>query len=96
MNILHWMAYSWHYTTAAEAICPDIHYHELSFGSVVVAPEGCPNGLWCVPVYRFYEFRQGIHFYAANQTEATTVNNYHYQTYRYEATAGYVVINRDY
>ncbi len=42
-----------------------------------------------VPVHRFYKFRQGVHFYTNNQTEATYLNNNAYATYRYEGVAYY-------
>jgi hypothetical protein len=42
-----------------------------------------------MPVHRFYNFKQGVHFYTANQTEATHVNNTMGHTYRYEGVAYY-------
>ena len=39
------------------------------------------------PVYRFYNFIQGVHFYTANQAEATNVNNNMPATYRYEGVS---------
>ncbi len=46
-----------------------------------------------VPVYRFYDFQNGTHFYTSNQTEATQVNNTEYTTYRYEGIAYYDIAN---
>ena len=43
-----------------------------------------------IPVYRFYDFLNGSHFYTANQAEATNVNNNMYTTYTYEGVAFYV------
>jgi hypothetical protein len=43
------------------------------------------------PMYRFYNYRQGVHFYTANQAEATYVNDKLYGTYRYEGVAYYVI-----
>ena len=42
-----------------------------------------------VPVYRFYDFQNGTHFYTTNQAEATQVNNTEYTTYQYEGIVGY-------
>lgn len=46
-----------------------------------------------VPVYRFYDFINGSHFYTTNQQEATTINNTEYNTYRYEGISYYDVAN---
>lgn len=40
-----------------------------------------------IPVHRFYNFRQGVHFYTANQAEATNINNNLNHTYKYEGVA---------
>jgi len=42
-----------------------------------------------LPVHRFYNFKQGVHFYTINQAEATNVNNNLYNTYKYEGVAYY-------
>ncbi len=43
-----------------------------------------------IPVHRFYNFRQGVHFYTANQAEATFLNDNRASTYRYEGIAYYL------
>ncbi len=43
------------------------------------------------PVHRFYNFRKGVHFYTANQSEASYVNDNLYATYRYEGVGYYVI-----
>lgn len=45
------------------------------------------------PVHRFYKFKQGVHFFTSNQTEATTVNNMMGGTYRYEGVSYYNIRN---
>lgn len=40
-----------------------------------------------IPVYRFYNFKQGVHFYTSNQAEATYVNNNLGHTFKYEGVA---------
>ncbi len=42
-----------------------------------------------VPVHRFYNFQNGVHFYTANQNEATQVNNSLTHIYRYEGISYY-------
>lgn len=42
-----------------------------------------------LPVHRFYNFKQGVHFYTINQNEATNVNNNLFTTFRYEGIAYY-------
>ena len=42
------------------------------------------------PVHRFYNFKQGVHFYTSNQSEATVVNSTLGDTYRYEGISYYV------
>jgi hypothetical protein len=42
-----------------------------------------------VPVYRFYNFLQGAHFYTADQSEASYVNDNLWHTFRYEGIAYY-------
>lgn len=39
------------------------------------------------PVYRFYNFKQGVHFYTANDAERRVVQNNYASTYRYEGIA---------
>lgn len=46
-----------------------------------------------VPVYRFYDFQNGTHFYTSNQAEATQVNDTEYTTYQYEGIAYYDIAN---
>lgn len=43
-----------------------------------------------VALHRFYNKKNGTHFYTANQAEATYVNDNLYATYRYEGIAAYV------
>lgn len=43
--------------------------------------------------HRFYKFQQGVHFYTINQTEASQINNYQYNTYRYEGATHYLIRN---
>lgn len=42
-----------------------------------------------IPVHRFYNFKQGVHFYTSNQAEATNINNNLYTTFRYEGVSYY-------
>lgn len=42
-----------------------------------------------IPVHRFYNYVQGVHFFTANQTEATYVNDHLGYLYRYEGIAFY-------
>lgn len=49
-----------------------------------------------IPVYRFYNFKQGVHFYTANQYEASNVNNDQSSTYRYEGVSYYTYANQEY
>jgi hypothetical protein len=51
-------------------------------------PDLAPPGM--IPVHRFYNFIQGVHFYTANQAEATNVNDNLSHIYRYEGVAYYV------
>jgi hypothetical protein len=44
-----------------------------------------------IPVHRFYNFLQGVHFYTADQAEATYVNDNLWGTFRYEGIAYYVL-----
>lgn len=44
-------------------------------------------------VHRFYKFRQGVHFYTSNQSEASNVNENQSHTYRYEGVSYYNIIN---
>lgn len=39
------------------------------------------------PFHRFYNFKNGTHFYTSNQAEASQVNDTMYNTYRYEGVA---------
>ena len=41
-------------------------------------------------MHRFYNYRQGVHFYTANQAEATFLNDNRAGTYRYEGVAYYL------
>ena len=42
------------------------------------------------PVHRFYNTQQGVHFYTANQAEATNVNKTMSEKYQYEGIAYYI------
>ena len=46
------------------------------------------------PFYRFYKYKQGVHFYTSSYSEYQTVlNNYGYE-YRYEGISYYNIINQ--
>jgi hypothetical protein len=45
---------------------------------------GEPISNVATPLHRFYKFANGVHFYTANPSEATYVNDYLYNTYKYE------------
>ncbi len=47
-----------------------------------------------VPVHRFYNFKQGVHFFTSNQAEATNVNNTAGHTFRYEGVGSYNFENK--
>ncbi len=42
------------------------------------------------PVYRFFKFRQGVHFYTANYDEMLSVRANLWQTYRFEGATYYI------
>jgi beta propeller repeat protein len=48
------------------------------------------------PVHRFYNFIQGVHFYTANQAEATNVNNNLWWTFRYEGVGYQADLTQDF
>jgi hypothetical protein len=50
-------------------------------------PTQAPN---TVPVHRFYNFLRGVHFFTANQAEASYINDTAGWTYRYEGIAYYL------
>jgi hypothetical protein len=43
-----------------------------------------------VPLYRFYNVKQGVHFYTASEAEMANVRDHLYNTYRLEGVAYYV------
>jgi hypothetical protein len=46
-----------------------------------------------VPVYRFYNFKNGVHFYTSNEAEKQNVIDTAAWTFRYEGIAGYNIAN---
>lgn len=40
-----------------------------------------------VKVHRFYNFKQGVHFFTSNQAEATNINDNSFNTFRYEGVS---------
>lgn len=76
------------YTTTENEKRDVLDYADYRFEGIVSYAKDYRTTLpGMIPVYRFYNFKQGVHFYTANQAEATNVNNNMTSTFRYEGIA---------
>ncbi len=60
-------------------------YEDLHFGAISIIPAWCDS--YCVPVYRFYNVKNGAHFYTTTENEKRDVLDY--ADYRYEGIVSY-------
>lgn len=56
-------------------------YENIAYYALATAETGTAK------VHRFYNFKQGVHFFTANQAEATTINDTLHATFRYEGVS---------
>lgn len=84
-----------HFYTASDSEATSIQqnlsqtYRDEGVAFKAEAGPSSSEGITTLAVHRFYNFKNGTHFYTSSQSEATTVNNTMYSTYRYEGIAYY-------